>query len=299
MDIYQAASRLDSRLCQRARSRYSRRRQFLNINHIKLSNCDIRVHVEGKGPTLIMLPDPPNTIEHHAPLIAELKHNFRIVCFEFPGFGFSYPKSTMQYTLAGLTQVFHELFTELDIHNATLAISCLGAYVGINYAIYYPDRIKNLVLIQVADLQQAIRWSYKADLFGLIRTPFLGQLLTQAAQAKVTKHWYPSALGLTSSDLNCRNYTNTSLSAIAHGSCFSLASAYQMLQNRTQIDWRMVKQPVLLVWGAKDQTHSETDPRTIENLITDSQIVQFDNSAHFPNLEERERFSELIREWTQ
>jgi len=297
MDIYQAASRLDLRLCQRAKSRYSKRKKFLKINQVKLKHCDIRIHIEGKGPTLIMLPDPPNTIEHHEQLISELKHRFRIVCFEFPGFGFSYPKLNMQYTLAGLTQVFHELFTELDINNATLAISCLGAYVGINYAIQYPDRIKSLILIQVADLQQAIRWSYKADLFGLIRTPFVGQLLTQSAQIQVAKHWYRSAIGLSSTDVNCRNYTNISLASIENGSCFCLASAYQMLQNRSEIDWSMLKQPVLLVWGANDKTHSKTEPKAITNLITDKKFVQFDNSAHFPNLEEVERFAELIKEW--
>ncbi len=297
MDIYQAASKLDLKLCQRSRARHLKRENPLDVKHIKLKHCDIRVHIEGKGPTLIMLPDPPNTIEHHEQLIAELKHRFRIVCFEFPGFGFSYPTPNMQYTLTGLTQVFHELFTKLDIKNATLAISCLGAYVGINYAIQYPDRIKSLILIQVADLQQAIRWSYKADLFGLIRTPFLGQLLTQSAQAQVTKHWYQSALGTPSTETNCKNYTDISLRSIKNGSCFCLASAYQMLQNRIEIDWNMLKQPTLLVWGANDKTHSETEPKAITKLITDNEFVQFDNSTHFPNLEEIELFSSLIKDW--
>jgi pimeloyl-ACP methyl ester carboxylesterase len=297
MDIYRAASRLDLRLCQRAKSRYSRRKHLLNIDHVRLKNCDIRVHIAGRGPTLVMLPDPPNTIEHHQQLIAELEHGFRVVCFEFPGFGFSYPKPGMQYTLAGLTQVFHELFTVLDITNASMAISCLGAYVGINYAIQYPAEIRSLILIQVADLQQAIRWSYKADVFGLIRMPFLGQLLTQSAQMQIARQWYQSALGLPSTDITCRNYTGISLESIDSGTCFCLASAYQMLQNRTEIDWDMLKQPVLIVWGAKDKTHSETEPRAITSLISDNTFVQFDNSAHFPNLEEVERFSKLAREW--
>ena len=297
MDVYQAASRLDLQLCQRAKSRYEKRKHLLDIKHVRLKHCDIRVHISGRGPTLVMLPDPPNTIEHHEQLIENLKDRFRIVCFEFPGFGFSYPSPGMQYTLTGLTQVFEDLFARLDVTNAAMAISCLGAYVGINYAIRYPERINNLILIQVAELQQAISWSYKADVFGLIRTPFVGQLLTQSAQAKVTKQWYQSALGVPSADTTCRKYTAISLASIEQGSCFCLASAYQMLQNRTEIDWDMLKQPVLLVWGAKDKTHSETNPNLIASLVSDNTFVQFDNSAHFPNLEEVERFSKLLREW--
>jgi len=297
MDIYSAASRFDLQLCQRLHSNYTKRKTTLNIHHVKLKDCDIRVCIDGKGPLLVMLPDPPNTIEHHAQLIAELRQRFRVVCFEFPGFGFSYPKSSMQYTLAGITQVFHDLFDTLEIKNAALAISCLGAYVGINYAIHYPDRIQSLILIQVPDLQQAIDWSYKADVLGMIRSPFLGQLLTQSAQRTITKHWYQSALGLNANDLKCKYYTDIALTAIDDGSCFCLASAYQMLQNRTQVEWNRLRQPVLLVWGAKDITHSETEPTTMSSLIANSTFVQFENSSHFPNLDEVQRFSEVLRDW--
>ena len=115
-NIYHFASKLDVQLCQRAKSRFQSNTSNLFIQHLQLSHCDIRIHIEGEGPPLVMLPDPPNTIEHHAQLINKLKSHFRVICFELPGFGFSYPKSTMRYDLQGLTDVFEELFNKLNLH---------------------------------------------------------------------------------------------------------------------------------------------------------------------------------------
>lgn len=43
-----------------------------------------------KNPLLIV-PDGPCVIEHYADLIDLLSPDFRVVCFDLPGFGFSYP----------------------------------------------------------------------------------------------------------------------------------------------------------------------------------------------------------------
>ena len=47
---------------------------------------------QGSKPVIVNVPDGPNVIEHHYELIKLLSRNFRVICFEFPGIGFSYPQ---------------------------------------------------------------------------------------------------------------------------------------------------------------------------------------------------------------
>ncbi len=52
----------------------------------------------GEKPVILNVPDGPNVIEHHQELITKLSKNFRVICFELPGIGFSYPNSNYDYT---------------------------------------------------------------------------------------------------------------------------------------------------------------------------------------------------------
>jgi len=44
-------------------------------------------------PVIINVPDGPNVIEHQLALLQGLSKRFRVICFEYPGLGFSYPNS--------------------------------------------------------------------------------------------------------------------------------------------------------------------------------------------------------------
>jgi len=294
------AANIDRWFCERARHRALRRPMpptpFIRV--LDLPDAWIRTLVVGRGPDFVMVPDPPNTIEHHALLIYDLQRTHRVICFEFPGFGFSYPKRSMANTLEGQVAVFNQVFSALDITEAVLAVSCLGAYVGVQFALRHPRQVARLALIQVTDIGQAIAWSRRADIAGVISAPVIGQVLCQSLQPLIIRQWYRSALGAGHDPARYRHYTGLALDSVRRGSCFCLASAYQMLQGlRVGIDWRELTRPTLLIRGARDPTHSATCWEQLPALIPNCQQEVFEGSAHFPNLEEPDRFIALMRDW--
>jgi pimeloyl-ACP methyl ester carboxylesterase len=300
MFLRRLGNRVDRYFCDRARERGKRRSiaSAADIRVLDLPSAWIRVLEVGSGPDFVMLPDPPNTIEHHAALIERLRHSHRVICFEFPGFGRSYPKPSMPFTLDGLATVFREVFHALKATDAVLAISCLAAYAGINFAVGHPGLVRKLALIQAPAIGEAVAWSRKADIAGLIATPIIGQVLTQCLQPKVIGHWYQSALGVDAEHPRCRHYVELALDAVRQGSCFCLASAYQMLQAGPTIDWERLRQPALLVFGARDPTHGATRWDLMQTLLPGCRLERFADSTHFPNLEEPDRFAALMRQWT-
>jgi hypothetical protein len=63
------------------------------IRIVDLPTAQVRVRIASHGPrTLVFACDMPNVVESYDVLFHLLQDDFRVVCFEQPGFGFSYPK---------------------------------------------------------------------------------------------------------------------------------------------------------------------------------------------------------------
>jgi pimeloyl-ACP methyl ester carboxylesterase len=101
--------------------------------HTKMISTDygkIRVlDTEENKPVIINVPDGPNVIEHHENLIAKLSKNFRVICFELPGIGFSYPNSRYDYSTETAAKLIINLLDILKIKRATAAFSCSNGFL--------------------------------------------------------------------------------------------------------------------------------------------------------------------------
>lgn len=254
----------------------------------------------GEGPYLVTVPDAPNTLEHHTHLLNSLAPHYRVLCFEFPGFGYSHPKPGFTFDLDSLARVLKQVFDALGVRSAVLAVACLSSYAALRFAALHPEYVSRLVLSQVASLPDAIVWSRHADVKGLMRTPFIGQWFAQKAQKLIYHHWYHSALADDmETEVRYRHYLAPAMESIQRGACFCLASAYQHLQHRSKLDLSAVHQPALLLWGPRDHTHRFSTPDAVALQMPNCRFVQFEQSAHFPNLEEVERYTDLVLEVDQ
>src|SRR4051812_25416393 len=85
------------------------------IQRIELEHVSLRLRITGDGPrTIVIVPDPPNTIEHYDELIDLLRGDARVICFEVPGFGLSFPRSlTFGFSPTEYTDVVVELIDRL------------------------------------------------------------------------------------------------------------------------------------------------------------------------------------------
>ena len=117
------------------------------INIITTDYGEIRVFdTLGDKPVIINVPDGPNTIEHHQELVTKLSENYRVICFELPGIGFSYPNSNYDYSFPNAANLIINLMDILKVNNATLAFSCSNGFYAIKTAELFPQRINRLFL---------------------------------------------------------------------------------------------------------------------------------------------------------
>ncbi len=234
-----------------------------------------------RAPLCIVAPDPPNVLEHHRHTLESLASSWQILAFELPGFGRSRMRGALNF--ARVSAAIIELLDHLDVRDATLEMACLGAHVGMQVAHARPARIARLLLVQTATPAQLRCWARGTDLAGLLHTPVAGQVLCCLGARVMIRHWYRAALPLGTADATRAAYTASALAGLAQGGRFPLATAYQALAELS--DPPRLEQPIHLVFGTGDRTHTGTAPEQLAELFPRATVERLASCGHFPTLE--------------
>lgn len=265
-------------------------------SNIKLIQTDfgaIRALDTGKNkPVIVNVPDGPNVIEHHFDLIKSISKNFRVVCFEFPGIGYSYPNSKFDYSFDKASKLIINVLDILKVERATLAFSCSNGFYAIKTAQEFPSRINRLFLSQTPSTHAMKEWT-NGSIPNVLKHPVIGQIANAFSEKKFAKIWYKYALPKNTS---ITEYQSTALNALENGACFCLASLVQGLEREVNKTLNIENIPTTLVWGGKDFTHRDTDKNSILQHIPNCEIIEFNNCGHFPELEQTEKYVSLINE---
>lgn len=264
---------------------------FLDTDYGKIRVFD----TNEKKPIVINVPDGPNFIEHQLPLINELSQNFRVVCFEYPGIGFSYPNSKFDYSYKQGAELLIQVMDLLDIPNAILLFSCSNGFYAIKAASCYPDRFKHIFLSQTPSIASMTAWA-DINIPLTLKIPIVGQIVNSVYSKKLAQIWYGKALPKNS--VQKQTFIKTSHKCLDHNGCFCLSSLVQGLLADKYTELNLTDVSTTLVWGTKDFSHRETDSNTIKNHIKNCEIIEFGNCGHFPELEDTKNFIQLINERT-
>jgi len=248
----------------------------------------------GNRPVIINAPDGPNVIEHHHHLIKELSKNFRVICFEFPGTGFSFPAFKYNYSLQMASQLIIELMDILKIEKAILSFSCSNGFYAIKAAEINPERFNHIFLSQTPSLNAMSLWKEKA-IPKILTIPVIGQIANSFLENKMANTWYKFALP---KNTDATEYKTKAIHSLRSGGCFCLSGLVQGLSKQMSSSMQALKVPSTLVWGNKDFTHKSTNFDSIKEHLPNCKIIEFDNCGHFPELENTAKYITLINEFT-
>lgn len=247
---------------------------------------------KGNKPVIISVPDGPNVIEHHDELMTKLAKNYRVICFELPGFGYSYPSLSYDYSFDMTAKIIINVMDVLKVKRASLSFSCANGFYGITVAKMIPDRIEHLFLAQTPSMHQMKNWT-KKNVPKPLRVPVVGQMANSFLEKKLAVKWYDYALP---KNVDRSEYQQKAVDTIKNGGCFCLSSLVQGLTKEMNNPLYGVEIPTTLVWGNKDYTHRFTDFDSIKVHIPNCNIVEFNNCGHFPDLENSTKYVSLINE---
>lgn len=248
----------------------------------------------GHQPPLLIVPDGPCVIEHYADLIDLLAADFRVVCLDLPGFGFSYPALTYDFSVAQTTEVIIEVMDLLDIRDASLAFTCANGFLALRLAKQYPQRISHLVLGQTPSFAAMRQWNERI-IPKILQVPYLGQAIAAGFARQFSSHWYDTALPHNSEHKS--SFVNIADQALQAGGCFCLASLVQGLTRTDDSEFDAVSVPTLLIHGNRDRSHRHTDFASLREHVPQAEIITFTGCGHFPDLERPQIYATHIKQF--
>jgi len=248
----------------------------------------------GEKPTLLMTPDAPCVIAHHEELIEELSRDFRVVCFEMPGSGLSFPRAGYSFTVAESADAVIEFMNGLKLEKVIVNFNCANALHALNLSARFPDRVSHLALGQIPSIAGMRAWT-GANIPKPLRMPYLGQLIGRMAVGKLSDNWFSVSLPRPSD--HREKFNRLSRASLSAGGCFCLASIVQGAARSPDDHMLGATHPTMMIYGDKDFSHRHSNFDQIVDTVPHAGIVAFPGCGHFPNLEQPQRFAQHIREF--
>lgn len=253
------------------------------ISYVQTNAGQLRfVDTGGDKPVVVTTPDGPCVIEHYKELIERLSANFRVICFDMPGNGFSFPSSRYRFSIAESADTIIELLDALSVSRAVAAFTCVNGLVGMNLAKRYPDRVSHLVLAQTPRVDAMREWADR-NIPTVLRIPYVGQITGSIGARYFATRWFDISLPKESDGK--RNFVQIARHAVQSGGCFCLSSLVQGTLRSPDEDVLGVTCPTLMIHGDNDFSHRYTNFQSLTGTIPQARIVTFKGCGHFPNLE--------------
>ena len=224
----------------------------------------------GRGKPLLLLHGWGTSLDTFAGLIDDLKRQFRITAFDFPGHGGSdMPPAT--WAVDDFLALTLDVMAALGVERPSILGHSFGGRVAIKLAAAHPEAVDRLVLVDSAGVPpprtagRVLRRgaSRFANRVGRLGRP--GQAVRRAIVSRIASPDY----------LNAGPLRATFLAIVKEDLRPSLAR---------------IKAPTLLVWGESDADTTLADARTMEKLIPGARLLILKNAGHFSYLDQYGRF---------
>jgi pimeloyl-ACP methyl ester carboxylesterase len=281
------------------------------IRIIDLPTSYVRVRVAGHGRRTIVFPcDMPNVVENHDEIFRLLQNDYRVVSYEQPGFGFSYPKRGFDFSRRAYADVLAALLAALGPGPYTLAAPCVSTFYALQVAREHPEWVDSLVLMQATTWQRQCEWARLVmDRFALVaaflpfvgepvtRTPGLGQLLYAGIEPKFARRTHRHAIHRSRQRPELfRQIVQPLYAAFEHGACNCMASAYQRyFDPSAQIP--PVTQPALILWASADMSHQHSDSRGLLRYAPRAHWQEIPDTGHHLEVENAKAVASAITSW--
>ncbi|MGB7412969.1 MAG: alpha/beta hydrolase [Thermosynechococcaceae cyanobacterium] len=289
-------SSIDSAIATlRGRRRQERSLQSDQMKLLQTQAGTLRIlDTGGNKQPLMMVPDGPCVLEHYADLIELLSPDFRVVCFDLPGFGFSYPAFGFDFSVSKMADTVVEVMDLLNIPCAVLAFTCANSFFALHVAKHHPERVSHLILGQTPSLQAMRQWDDQM-IPKLLHVPYVGQMIMAGLTRKISVGWYDRALPKRSEQK--AQFTLFADQALKSGGCFCLASFVQGLSKTQDCEISDVSTPTLLIHSNKDLSHRQTNFSSLRDHVPTADIMTFKGCGHFPDLERPQAYAKQIKQF--
>ena len=248
--------------------------------------------VEGRGPWLVCFHGFPTSSWDWHLLLPLLTPHFRVLIFDFPGYGLSEKSPDRDYSLLRQMDAVEALLQLLNISEFDLLAHDMGASVACELLYRLEESLTSLKLRSLTLLNAGIYMDMHQPLptQRLLRTPVLGTLFARLSSYRIFRFQYPNVYA-NPDDFAEEHYRQQWVLILYNNGRQTLAKVAGYMKERVRNEKRWLdplhraKLPIKLIWGQLDPIAVHAIAKKLQLRNPRISLKTLDDVGHYPQLE--------------
>jgi pimeloyl-ACP methyl ester carboxylesterase len=280
------------------------RREAPRVETVKLHGHEVSYRVAGDGPVVVLVHGIAGSSEQWDDAARLLSERFTVVAPDLLGHGRS-AKPRGDYSLGAYAVSIRDLLIALGHRRATVVGHSLGGGIAMQFAYQFPIFCERLVLVSSGGLGREVHPLLRAATLpgSELVLPLIASARILAAGAAVGAFF--ERLGLKAGpDLGeiARGYGSLVDAGARQAFIHSLRAVVDPGGQRVSATDRLylaAEMPSLIVWGRRDPLIPVDHADIAHRAMPGSRLEVFEDSGHFPQLEDPIRFAEVLGDFVE
>jgi pimeloyl-ACP methyl ester carboxylesterase len=276
-----------------------KRRSPEEVRRITLHGHSVAYRQAGSGPVVVLVHGITSSSATWGRVLGDLARRFTVIAPDLAGHGES-DKPKGDYSLGAHASTVRDLLVALGHERATFVGHSLGGGVVLQLSYQFPERCERLVLVDSGGLGREVSLLLRAATLpgSELLLPFLATTRLLDAGAHVGN--LLGRLGLrVRTDLQemARGHSTLRDGEARAAFVHTLRSVVEPGGQRVDASNRLYLAqhvPFLLIWGERDSIIPVSHGRAAHEQMPGSRLEVFARSGHFPQLDEPERFLDVL-----
>jgi len=257
--------------------------------------------VEGRGPWLVCFHGFPTSSWDWHRLLPLLKSHYRVLIFDFPGYGLSEKSPNRDYSLIRQMDAVEALLQLLNISEFDLLAHDMGVSVACELLYRLEESLTSLKLRSLTLLNAGIYMDMHQPLLTqrLLRTPVLGALFARLSSYRIFRLQYPQVYASPES-FDEEHYRQQWALILNNNGRQTLAKIAGYMKERVRNEKRWLGPlhraalPLKLIWGRRDSIAVYAIAERLKENNPRITLKTLDDLGHYPQLEAAEQVAAVL-----
>lgn len=250
---------------------------------INIDGMNVHYRIEGEGKPIILIHGTGSCLQTWDIWTDSLKKYYQVIRLDMPGFGLTGPRQDKDYSIVSYVSFLDKFTQKLQIEKFAIAGNSLGGQIAWNFALEFPNKVSELVLINSAGFYDKNKKG-KSLVFNLAKQKWIATLL-QNADTKIMvnntlEEVYHDDTKIAASTR--KMYHDMSMRA---GNRQAFIDRVQTIKDDpTNKNLAALNLPTLILWGKEDLLINVSVVDTYKT-IQNAKAIIYENVGHSPQEE--------------